>query len=89
VISYSWHSPAKHLLLLLLLLVGCWQDLADMERRAQAAEWRHQELTEKLPEATAPLLRQITALQDASSTQVSRGGPVTPTSCHTLLFPRP
>ena len=41
-----------------------------MERRAQAAEVRHQELSAKLPEATAPLLRQISALQDASSAQV-------------------
>lgn len=47
------------------------QDLADVERRAQAAETRHQELSAKLPEATAPLLRQISALQDASSAQAS------------------
>jgi hypothetical protein len=46
------------------------QDLADVERRAQAAETRHQELSAKLPETTAPLLRQISALQDASSAQV-------------------
>lgn len=49
------------------------QDLADVEKRAQAAETRHQELSAKLPEATAPLLRQISALQDASSAQVGRG----------------
>jgi hypothetical protein len=48
------------------------QDLADVEKRAQAAENRHQELSAKLPEATAPLLRQISALQDASSAQVGR-----------------
>lgn len=41
-----------------------------MERRAQAAEVRHQELSAKLPEATAPLLRQISALQDAGAAQV-------------------
>lgn len=46
------------------------QDMSDVERRAQAAELRHQELSAKLPEATAPLLRQISALQDASSAQV-------------------
>jgi hypothetical protein len=45
------------------------QELADLERRAQAAELRHQDLSEKLPEATAPLLRQISALQDASAAQ--------------------
>jgi hypothetical protein len=48
------------------------QDLSDLERRAQAAELRHQELSAKLPEATRPLLRQISALQDASTAQVRR-----------------
>jgi hypothetical protein len=57
-------------------LIGCavfvpLQDLGDVERRAQAAEIRHQELSAKLPEATAPLLRQISSLQDASSAQVT------------------
>ena len=37
--------------------------MTDMERRCQAAELRHQELTSKLPEATRPLLRQIEAMQ--------------------------
>jgi hypothetical protein len=46
------------------------QDLSDLERRAQATELRHQELSAKLPEATRPLLRQISALQDASTAQV-------------------
>jgi hypothetical protein len=39
------------------------QDLADSERRCQASELRHQELSAKLPEATRPLLRQIEAMQ--------------------------
>lgn len=39
------------------------QDLADLERRAQGAELRHQELAAKLPDATRPLLRQIEAMQ--------------------------
>lgn len=38
-------------------------DLADLERRCQAAELRHQELAAKMPEATRPLLRQIEAMQ--------------------------
>lgn len=52
------------------------QDISDVERRAQAAELRHQELSAKLPEATAPLLRQISALQDASAAQVRPPTPV-------------
>jgi hypothetical protein len=59
------------LLLLLLVLLAQLQDLSDLERRAQAAELRHQELSAKLPEATRPLLRQISALQDASTAQVT------------------
>jgi hypothetical protein len=39
------------------------QDLVDLERRSQAAELRHQELSAKLPEAARPLLRQIEAMQ--------------------------
>lgn len=73
--------------------VGVWirttpagpQDLADVERRAQAAETRHQELSAKLPEATAPLLRQISALQDASSAQVCVWGG-TRDSCGHVLY---
>jgi hypothetical protein len=45
------------------------QDIADLERRCQAAELRHQELSSKLPEATRPLLRQIEAMQAASEAQ--------------------
>lgn len=39
------------------------QDVVDLERRCQAAELRHQELTSKLPEATRPLLKQIESMQ--------------------------
>jgi hypothetical protein len=67
------------------------QDLGDVERRAQAAEIRHQELSAKLPEATTPLLRQISSLQDASSAQVTSqllaAGKVA-TFCATLLLTR-
>lgn len=43
------------------------QELADMERRNQEAESRHEELTNKLPEATRPLLRQIEGMQRTAS----------------------
>jgi hypothetical protein len=77
-LNIAAHSPADLLLLLLLLLFSAHtfstylllQDLCDLERRAQAAELRHQELSARLPEATRPLLRQISALQDASTAQV-------------------
>lgn len=45
------------------------QDVADLERRCQAAELRHQELTSKMPEATRPLLRQIEAMQATADAQ--------------------
>ena len=38
-------------------------ELAEMERRNQEAEARHEELTGKLPDATRPLLRQIEGMQ--------------------------
>ncbi|KXZ57009.1 hypothetical protein GPECTOR_1g911 [Gonium pectorale] len=44
-------------------------DLADLERRCQAAELRHQDLASKVPEATRPLLRQIEAMQAAVEAQ--------------------
>ncbi len=37
--------------------------MADLVRRGQAAEARHEDLAGALPEATRPLLRQIAALQ--------------------------
>ena len=39
------------------------RELADMERRNQEAEARHEELTGKLPDTTRPLLRQIEGMQ--------------------------
>lgn len=52
--------------------VPCLQaDLADLERRCQAAEVRHQDLAAKMPEATRPLLRQIEAMQAAAEAQSS------------------
>jgi len=39
------------------------REVAEMERRNQEAEARHEELTGKLPEATRPLLRQIEGMQ--------------------------
>lgn len=39
------------------------REIADLERRGQAAEARHEDLAGALPEATRPLLRQIAALQ--------------------------
>lgn len=55
-------------------------DLADLERRCQAAEQRHQELSVKLPDAARPLLRQIEAMQASASAQVwgGRGGGMGP-----------
>lgn len=38
-------------------------DISDLERRSNAAEMRHQDLTAKLPDAMRPLLRQIEAMQ--------------------------
>lgn len=63
------------------------QELSDLERRAQAAVLRHQELSAKLPEATAPLLRQITALQDAAAAQVRHFRPPSPaqSGCVSIL----
>lgn len=43
-------------------------ELAEMERRNQDAESRHEELTHRLPEATRPLLRQIESMQRAAAT---------------------
>lgn len=43
------------------------RDLHDMEARCQAAEARHEELAERIPEATRPLLRQIEAMQRSAS----------------------
>ncbi len=45
--------------------------MADLVRRGQAAEARHEDLAGALPEATRPLLRQIAALQ----ARASRGVP--------------
>jgi hypothetical protein len=39
------------------------REMADLVRRGQAAEARHEDLAGALPEATRPLLRQIAALQ--------------------------
>ena len=52
--------------------VGCREDmlkreLADITRRGQAAEARHEELASAMPEATRPLLRQIEAMQAAAA----------------------
>ena len=41
--------------------------MADLVRRGQAAEARHEDLAGALPEATRPLLRQIAALQVPST----------------------
>lgn len=51
-----------------LFALGCREDmlkreLADITRRGQAAEARHEDLASALPEATRPLLRQIEAMQ--------------------------
>ena len=51
-----------------LCMYGCREDmlkreLADITRRGQAAEARHEELASAMPEATRPLLRQIEAMQ--------------------------
>ncbi len=43
------------------------RELADITRRSQAAEARHEELATALPEATRPLLRQIEAMQAANA----------------------
>lgn len=43
------------------------RELADITRRGQAAEARHEELASALPEATQPLLRQIEAMQAAAA----------------------
>ncbi len=43
------------------------RELADITRRSQAAESRHEELATALPEATRPLLRQIEAMQAANA----------------------
>ena len=45
------------------------REVADLERRCQAAEARHEELAAKLPEATRPLLRQMEAMQAAAAGQ--------------------
>lgn len=45
------------------------QDLADLEKRCQAAELRHQDLAAKLPDTARPLLRQIEAMQAAAEAQ--------------------
>ena len=45
------------------------REVADMERRSQEAEVRHEELSAKLPEATRPLLRQMEAMQAAAAAQ--------------------
>ncbi|MEW5317338.1 MAG: hypothetical protein WDW38_008644 [Sanguina aurantia] len=44
-------------------------DISDLERRSNAAEMRHQDLTAKLPDAMRPLLRQIEAMQAAAQAQ--------------------
>ena len=43
------------------------RELADIARRGQAAEARHEELASALPDATRPLLRQIEAMQAAAA----------------------
>ena len=43
------------------------RELADITRRGQAAEARHEELASAMPEATRPLLRQIEAMQAAAT----------------------
>ena len=43
------------------------RELADITRRGQAAEERHEELASALPEATRPLLRQIEAMQASAA----------------------
>lgn len=43
------------------------RELADLERRNQEAEARHEELTGKLPDTTRPLLRQIEAMQRSAA----------------------
>lgn len=39
----------------------------DLERRCQEAELRHQDLSQKLPEATRPLLRQLDTMRAAAA----------------------
>ena len=68
--------------------VGCREDmlkreLADITRRGQAAEARHEELASAMPEATRPLLRQIEAMQAAAA------APLTGLGCRGALPPRP
>ena len=43
------------------------RELADITRRGQAAEERHEELVSALPEATRPLLRQIEAMHASAA----------------------
>ena len=45
------------------------KELADMERRNQEAEARHEELAGKLPDTTRPLLRQIEGMQRTAAAQ--------------------
>ncbi|MEW5302012.1 MAG: hypothetical protein WDW36_004826 [Sanguina aurantia] len=51
------------------LTAGRLADISDLERRSNAAEMRHQDLTAKLPDAMRPLLRQIEAMQAAAQAQ--------------------
>ena len=47
------------------------RELADLVKRNQAAESRHEELAAALPEATRPLVRQLEAMQAASQEQAA------------------
>jgi hypothetical protein len=49
------------------LLAG---EVADLQRRSAAAEARQQEAAARIPEATAPLLRQLEAMSEAQAAQV-------------------
>lgn len=57
-------ATSKHSPVLPVNLLPVFQaDISDLERRSNAAEMRHQDLTAKLPDAMRPLLRQIEAMQ--------------------------
>ena len=47
------------------------REIADLSKRNQAAEARHEELAAALPEATRPLVRQLEAMQSASQAQAA------------------
>lgn len=46
-------------------------EVSELQRRCTEAEARHQEVQSKLPEATAPLLRQLEAMQEAAASQAA------------------